>query len=193
MRDRGLTALIYSPSAADITRQMAHPPADPFEVLALSHRSRWVRLALPFVAHILREDADLLTRWRARLTAAFLGAVATLGLLPAVPMLSVGIARGMWTLVVVDLCALLLTFYLLFSRRVSNHLRNLFLTGASFGLGVMSVAIRGPGSTVLGWLFMSVFLAAFLLGPRWNNDRSRPSSCTTRPRERSSPIRSRVA
>jgi signal transduction histidine kinase/CheY-like chemotaxis protein len=145
---------------------MALPSDSTPDVLPLTRSARWSKRVLPFVAHILREDADLLTRWRARLTAAFLGAVATLGLVPAVPMLSVGVARGMWTLVVVDLVALCTTFYLLLSRRVSNVARNVFLTGASFGLGLMSVIIRGPGSTVLGWLFMSVFLAAFLLGPR---------------------------
>jgi signal transduction histidine kinase/ActR/RegA family two-component response regulator len=145
---------------------MAHPTDGTFDVLPLSRTARWGQRVLPLVAHILQEDADLLTRWRARLTAAFLGAVATLGLIPAIPMLSVGISRGLWTLVVVDTAALVGTFYLLLSHRVSNHVRNLFLTGSSFGLGVMSVVIRGPGSTVLGWLFMSVFLAAFLLGPR---------------------------
>ena len=145
---------------------MPHTPDSSRALLPSARLTRWGVRLLPVVAHILREDADLLTRWRARLTAAFLGASATLGLLPAIPTLTVGIARGMWMLVAVDLTALLITFYLLLSRRVGNQLRGLFLTSACFGIGVMSVVFRGPGSTVLGWLFMSVFLSAFLLGPR---------------------------
>ncbi len=128
--------------------------------------TRWVRRCLPLVAHILREDADLLTRWRARLTAAFLVATATLGVVVAAPMVTYAVMRGLWPLAVYDILALLVTYYLTLSRRVSNTVRAVFLTGASFGLGVMAVVTRGPGSTVLGWLFMSAFLAAFLLGPR---------------------------
>jgi signal transduction histidine kinase/ActR/RegA family two-component response regulator len=139
----------------------------PSRDLLLARRlARWGRRALPLVAHILREDADLLTRWRARLTAAFLASVGTLGVGVAVPMVTFAINRRLWPLAAFDATALLVTYYLIFSRRVSNRVRMVFLTGASFGLGVMSVLTRGPGSTVLGWLFMSAFLAAFLLGPR---------------------------
>lgn len=145
---------------------MANPADTSFDLPVVSRLTGWSRRFLPLFAHILREDADLLTRWRARLTAAFLASVATLGILVAIPMVTVSIRRGQWPLALFDCTAVVATYFLILSRRVTNRARNLFLTSASLGLGVMAVLTRGPGSAALGWLFMSAFLSAFLLGSR---------------------------
>jgi signal transduction histidine kinase len=127
----------------------------------------WRSLLLRAVGHILVEDGELLERWQSRLTAAFLAATATFGVLPTLSTVAVLLRDGRWALVVLDSVIMLTVFWLLLSRRPSNRLRNLFLTGACLAIGITALVTLGPFSTALGWLFMSVFLAAFLLGTRW--------------------------
>ncbi|MDV7394262.1 hypothetical protein RZS08_22970, partial [Arthrospira platensis SPKY1] len=67
---------------------------------------------------------------------------------------------------VLDSLLVALVYWLLLSRRASNVARNLFLTIASFSVGVTALASLGPYSTALVWLLLSVFLATFLLGLR---------------------------
>jgi signal transduction histidine kinase/ActR/RegA family two-component response regulator len=118
------------------------------------------------VGHILVEDGDLLARWRARLTAIFLSATATLGVPPTLNTLYALAREGAWSLAVLDASLLVAVYVLLLSHRVSNRARNVFLTMACTAIGVLAMIVMGPFSTALGWLFMAVFLAAFLLGPR---------------------------
>jgi signal transduction histidine kinase/CheY-like chemotaxis protein len=128
--------------------------------------SRWRTWMLRVVGHILEEDGNLLTRWRARLTAIFLAATATFGVPPAISTVLVVAREGAWSLVALDLSLLLVVYVLLLSHRVSNRVRNLFLTLACLAIGVLAMVVMGPFSTSLGWLFMATFLAAFQLGPR---------------------------
>ncbi len=127
---------------------------------------RWRAPLLALVGHILVEDGELIARWRARLTASLLLAAATLGLLPAVSTIIVSLRDGLWPMVVLDSTLVALVYTLLLSRRVTNRWRNLFLTLASFSVGVLALATLGPFSTALTWLLVSVFLSTFLLGPR---------------------------
>ncbi len=116
--------------------------------------------------HILREDAELLVRWRARLTAVLLLAAATLGVIPCTFSIVVMAREGQWLLALVDLALLVLTFTMLFSTGVTNGWRNIFLASGAWLIGVTSLVTIGPFSTALGWMFMSVFMAAFLLSTR---------------------------
>ena len=145
---------------------MALLPPEASHHAALTGGPRWQPLLLRAVGHILQEEAELLARWRARLTAAFLLAVVSLGTIPMVPSVAFALRERIWTVVGVDLGLFAISCWLLFSRRVTNQARALFLVIGCFLVGANAVIGFGPGSGVLGWLFMSVFLAAFLLGPR---------------------------
>lgn len=127
--------------------------------------SRLLRLLRRPVNHILREDADLLTRWRARMTAAFLLAAATFGLIPAFAATWVALRDGLYLLAVVDVIGVATVYLLLLSRRVSNQVRNVFLSGISLVIGISALVTLGPWSTALAWLLISLFLATFLVGP----------------------------
>jgi signal transduction histidine kinase/CheY-like chemotaxis protein len=133
---------------------------------ALAKGSERRAFAIRWLGHILAEDADIVTRWQGRLVASFLAAVATFGLVPAVPTIAMAIDTGLWWLVVLDSVLLGTTYALLLSRRFSNRTRSLFLTGASFTIGALVLWRIGPHTSGLVWLFTSTFMAAFLLGQR---------------------------
>ncbi|MCU0615985.1 MAG: ATP-binding protein [Gemmatimonadaceae bacterium] len=126
----------------------------------------WARRVRPLIAHILREEDDLLARWRARLIAAFLLACATLGLAPYIALVFLALEAKLWGLLVLDTTILASIYVLLLSRRVTNTARAVALTLSCFSIGTLALVSRGPVSASLGWLFMSVFLASFLLGRR---------------------------
>ncbi|HMS02639.1 MAG TPA: ATP-binding protein, partial [Gemmatimonadaceae bacterium] len=142
-----------------MTAPVAPTPGD-------SDLPRWLRAAVPVVGHILREDASLLTRWRARTLAAFFVACATLGLAPYIALVFLAFEAKLWALLALDTTILTGVYVMLFSRRVSNDARAMALTVSSFSIGTLALVSRGPVSASLGWLFMSVFLASFLLGRR---------------------------
>ena len=126
----------------------------------------WIRRVKPLIGHILQEDGDLLARWRARLIAAFFVACATLGLAPYIALVFLAIEARLWALLILDTTVLASIYVLLFSRRVSNQARAIMLTVSCFAIGAFALVSRGPVSASFGWLFMSVFLATFLLGRR---------------------------
>jgi signal transduction histidine kinase len=142
------------------TASSAAPDRDPLEQPA------WIRRVKPLIGHILQEDGDLLARWRARLIAAFFVACATLGLAPYIALVFLAIEARLWALLILDTTVLASIYVLLFSRRVSNQARAIMLTVSCFAIGTFALVSRGPVSASFGWLFMSVFLASFLLGRR---------------------------
>ncbi len=161
--------------AADILTGMPAPPrlSSPRddERPSRSLLAQWPALkraapALHLIEHILNEDGNLLERWRARLTAVFLAAAATLGLVPTVATIVTSLRDGVIPLAVLDAVLMTLVYWLLLSRRASNHWRNLFLAVSTFSIGVMAIVTLGPFSTALSWLLLSTFLATFLIGPR---------------------------
>ena len=146
---------------------MSHeaPPPDPLPSWSRAVLRRLAPLRR-LIEHMLDEEGDLLARWRARLTAVFLTAAATLGLLPAVTTILSAAGSGHLPLAALDAVLMGFVYWLLLSSRPSNRTRNRFLAGASFSIGVVALVTLGPFSTALSWLLLSTFLAAFLLGPR---------------------------
>lgn len=115
---------------------------------------------------MLEEEGDLLTRWRARLVAAFLCATGTMGIALVLSTIGILARDGQWPLVALDTVLIIMVYWLLLSRRVTNQHRSYFLTIGSWLIGTLAIITLGPFSTALGWLYTSVFLSAFLLGRR---------------------------
>jgi len=124
------------------------------------------RTILGLVGHILEEDGDILTRWRARLTASILLAAILIGVFPAYNTFTYLVLDGADWQVVVNMILVVAVGWFLLSRRPSTRLRGWFLAWSCISVGVVSITTLGPFSAALAWLYTGVMLATFLLGPR---------------------------
>ncbi len=124
------------------------------------------RLILGIVSHILEEDGDILTRWRARLTASILLAALLLSAFPAYNTINYLVRAGYHWQGAANLFIGAAVAWLLLSRLPSNRVRGWFLSWACIVVGAVSLATLGPFSAGLVWLYTGVLLATFLLGPR---------------------------
>jgi signal transduction histidine kinase len=124
------------------------------------------RLILGIVSHILEEDGDILTRWRARLTASILLAALLLSAFPAYNTVNYLVRAGHHWQGAANLFIGAGVAWLLLSRLPSNRVRGWFLSWVCIVVGAVSLATLGPFSAGLVWLYTGVLLATFLLGPR---------------------------
>ena len=124
------------------------------------------RLILGVVGHILEEDGDILTRWRARLTASILLAALLLSAFPAFNTINYLVRAGYHWQGAANLFIGAGLAWLLLSRLPSNRVRGWFLSWTCIVVGTVSLATLGPFSAGLVWLYTGVLLATFLLGPR---------------------------
>lgn len=124
------------------------------------------RLILGIVGHILEEDGDILTRWRARLTASILLATLLLSAFPAYNTVNYLVRAGLHWQGAANLLIGAGVAWLLLSRLPTNRLRGWVLSWTCIAVGAVSLATLGPFSAGLVWLYTGVLLATFLLGPR---------------------------
>lgn len=136
--------------------------ADAPPIPSRTRRSRLVASVLRACAHLLNEEGDLLSRWRARLTACSLAASITLGAIPFSVTMRVLVAEGRGVLVLLHLAACLALLFLLFSKRASHQQRGSFLIIAAAAVGTLAIGTMGFTSAALVWLFASVLLSALL-------------------------------
>jgi len=108
--------------------------------------------------------SDDMTMWREQFLVVILRVVFWFGLLTAIPSIGRAAAEGMWSIVVVDMAAITLVFFLARRTGWPYRLRSLCLVGLAYALGVFFLLKVGPVSLI--YLMAFPMLVALLLGVR---------------------------
>jgi two-component system, cell cycle sensor histidine kinase and response regulator CckA len=152
------------PAKRNVNLTMSH-----FSKLIRSYFERWAGTVIGSLVektHFQQSDPaeDGLFFWRERILFSVLTAGTGLSSIALVPAIYMAFSEGLWLLVVIDLCALLINTSLLMLRRVDLRKRTTVVVAITFIVGVSVINQAGFLSGGVSWLFCAAVLAGVLLG-----------------------------